>query len=71
MLQNHKNAYSQPLSRTVADLESPLQLPLQPATSDQMLKSPMSIVHVRHDWDVTTKAAENGERVPRHETSFD
>ena len=36
-----------------------------------MMLSPLSTVHVRHDWDVTTKAAKQGGRVSRHEASFD
>lgn len=67
MLQNFKSTYTRPGSGTVGDLDSPFQ----PLSSDQMTLSPLSTVHVRHDWDVTTKAAEQGERVPRHETSFD
>ncbi|KAJ5300656.1 uncharacterized protein N7443_005658 [Penicillium atrosanguineum] len=60
MLQNLKNS-------TVRHIGSSLQSP----TSDQMMMSPLSTVHVRHDWDVTFKVTEQGERVPRLETSFD
>lgn len=67
MLQKSKSTYPHPVSGTLEDLGSALQS----STSDQMMMSPMNTVHVRHDWNVTTKAAERGERAPRYETSFD
>jgi hypothetical protein len=67
MLPNFKSTYPYQVSGTLEDLSSVILS----STSDQMMLSPLNTVHVRHDWDVTTKAAERGERAPRHETSFD
>ncbi|CAG8887277.1 unnamed protein product [Penicillium egyptiacum] len=63
---NSKEGYSQDLSGSVGDVESP--------ANDEVPMSPLSVVHVRQDFEMTRVDASqsaNGEKACRHQTSFD
>ncbi|CAG8255275.1 unnamed protein product [Penicillium nalgiovense] len=66
ILKKSKEEGSQDLSRSVGDVESP--------ASDEVPMSPLSVVHVRQDFEVTHANASqsaNGEKACRPQTSFD
>ncbi|KAJ5459329.1 hypothetical protein N7530_011273 [Penicillium desertorum] len=66
ILKKSKEEGSQDLSRSVGDVESP--------ANDEVPMSPLSVVHVRQDFEVTRGNASqsaNGEKACRPQTSFD
>lgn len=66
ILKKSKEGYSQDLSRSVGDIEAP--------TNDDVPMSPLSVVHVRQEFEVTRVDASqpaNGDKTSRHRTSFD
>ncbi|KAF3014342.1 hypothetical protein E8E15_003701 [Penicillium rubens] len=66
ILKRSKEGSSQDLSRSVGDVESP--------ANDEVPMSPLSVVHVRQDFEVSRANASqsvNGEKACRPQTSFD
>ncbi|CAI7587896.1 unnamed protein product [Penicillium glandicola] len=66
ILKSSKEGYSQNLSGSSGDIES--------ATNDEVPMSPLSIVHVRHDYEVTridASESDDGDKAYRHHTNFD
>ncbi|KAJ6143092.1 hypothetical protein N7471_002545 [Penicillium samsonianum] len=65
ILKRSKEGHSQDLSRSVGDVESP--------TNDVVPMSPLRVVHVHQDFEVTRADASctNGEKACRHQASFD
>lgn len=66
ILKRSKEGYSQDLSQSVGDIEA--------TANDEVPMSPLSIVHVRQEFEVTSVDASqssNGDKTSRHRTSFD
>lgn len=66
ILKKSKEGYSQDLSRSVRDIETP--------TNYDVPMSPLSVVHVRQEFEVTRIDASqptNSDKTCRHRTSFD
>ncbi|KAJ5420449.1 hypothetical protein N7465_002968 [Penicillium sp. CMV-2018d] len=66
ILKRSKEGYSQDLSGSVGDIEAP--------ANDEVPMSPLSVVHVRQEFEVTSVDASqsaNGDKTCRHQTSFD
>lgn len=66
ILKKSEEGYSQDVSRSAGDIET--------STSDDVPMSPLSVVHVRQEFEVTRVDASqsaNGDKACRHQTSFD
>ena len=66
ILKRSKEGYSQDLARSTGDIEAP--------ANDEVPMSPLSVVHVRQEFEVTSVDASqsaNGDKTCRHQTSFD